>query len=100
VLPLPEGNGIKNTSIEITLEPFKGGDVRMQSIEVYLNGTLAKTDNLMGEQTISLNLTNGYADYASIRFKIGAPISPYELGLGGDKRILGIALKRIKLMAE
>ena len=85
--------------LKITAYPFLGGNITSQTVKVYANDSLIATWQMKqeGEYTAVIPASVLTSENIALRFEILNPMSPKELEISGDARILGIAFRTLSI---
>ncbi len=91
-----------NLRLKITAWPFLGGNITSQTVKVYANDTLIETWQIKqeGEYAAIIPASVLTSENIALRFDVSNPMSPKNLGMSEDSRLLGIAFKTLTLSQE
>lgn len=103
---LPTSLGEKTVvAYELNYVAYAGADA--QRVGFSINGrpiadvaSRPSEGNLSAPQTVRVFLPECEAQYAELHLKFSNPVRPHALGLGNDRRELGIALSSVRLITE
>ena len=97
-MPYPPAS-IQN--IQLELQPFIHGNIKRQTVAVYINNRLLTTYELDGNKVITIPIPISIPhkanseEFLDIRLDIPTAVSPKSIGMGDDERKLGVGVIKI-----
>ena len=86
--------------MKIQIKSLVGPTVPSQAITMSINGVVEKTETITqpGPASIVLDIPPNLAanSMLEIIFRVANPLSPAQMGIGSDKRILGVGLVSVE----